>query len=122
VQLYYNSSGSSGTITLSDDIENYQMIEICFHLSIYSSGLTYGTSRIYNAGENSVSTGLTISVSGTASGSPRVNVFGGNTTIIGSEVTHSSQNRAYITGTNTSLVQATTTDVPKIYKVIGYKY
>lgn len=121
ISLYSNSSGSSGTIELSDNIENYQFIEICFYIYIYSAP-AYGMARIYNNGANEITTGLTMNIAGTYSGNPRVNAFAGNTAITGNSLTHSSQNRAYITGTNTTLVQTTGDDVPKIYKIIGYKY
>lgn len=125
VQLYYNASGSSGTIELSDEIKNYQCIEICFHVYIYS-GLSYGVARIHNLGENAITTGLTINVAGTytsgGTSKPRVNAFAGNTSISGNSLTHASQNRAYITDNTTPVVEETTTDIPKIYKIIGYKY
>lgn len=125
VQLYYNASGSSGTIELSDEIKNYQCIDIGFFISVYSS-VFYAVTRIVNLGENSVVTNLNLSVGGTYSSGgtshPRVNVFSSNIAITGNSITRSRDNRAYVTDTMTPVVQATTTDTPAIYKVIGYTY
>lgn len=125
VQLYYNAAGSSGTIELSDEIKNYQCIDICFFIDVYSS-LKYTASRIHNLGENSVITTLNLDIDGMYSSGgtshPRVNVFAAGITITGNSLTWSRSHRAYITDTMTPVVQATTTDTPAIYKIIGYTY
>lgn len=125
VQLYYNTSGSSGTIELSDEIKNYQCIDIGFFISVYSS-VFYSVTRIVNLGENSVVTGLNLNVAGTytsgGTSHPRVNVFSSNIAITGNSITRSRDNRAYVTDTMTPVVQTTSTDTPAIYKVVGFTY
>lgn len=125
VQLYYNSSGSSGTIELSDEIQNYQCIDICFFINVYNS-LKYNVSRVHNLGENSIVTTLTLNAGGVytlnSTSYFRVNAFASTIDIIGNSLTQARQNRAYITDTMTPVVEETTTDTPKIYKIIGYKY
>lgn len=125
VQLYYNASGSSGTIELSDEIKNYQCIDICFFINVYNS-LKYNVARIHNLGENTIVTSLSLNIAGTyTSGGttrPRVNAFSDSTTITGNSLTHGTQNRAYITDSMTPVVESTTSDTPKIYKIIGYTY
>lgn len=125
VQLYYNASGSSGTIELSDEIKNYQCIDICFFINVYNS-LKYNVARIHNLGENTITTSLTMNIAGTyTSGGttrPRVNAFSTTTTITGNALTWGTHNRAYITDSMTPVVEETTSDTPKIYKIIGYTY
>lgn len=125
VQLYYNASGSSGTIELSDEIKNYQVIDIGFFINVYNS-VVYGVNRIFNLGENSVVTTLNLNVDGVYSSGgtshPRVNVFSSTITITGDSITWSRNHRAYITDTMTPVVQTTSTDTPAIYKITGYTY
>lgn len=118
--LYDNSSGSTGTITLSESIANFQVIEIFFWIESVS---TWKNSvRVWNGGSSSISVSLTQNCGGTASGNIRMRVFAGNLDIDGTSLTRSRNVRAYITGTNTTIAEEMTTDIPKIYKIVGYKY
>lgn len=120
VQLYYNASGTTGTVELSQSIANFQIIEIFFWIESVS---TFKSSvRIFNGGDAAATTSLTLNVGGSTSSNIRLRAFAGNIDISADSITRARQVRAYITGTNTSIAEEMTTDTPKIYKVIGYKY
>lgn len=124
-QLYYNASGSTGTITLSDNVSNYNIIDICFFVPVLSSNW-YGMSSIYTDGAESFNTSLTINISSfrnpSTTNDPRVNAFASNLSISGTSLTRMSTNRAYVTNNITPVVESTTDETTKIYKVVGYKF
>lgn len=120
VQLYYNASGTTGTVALSQSIANFQIIEIFFWIESVS---TFKSSvRIFNGGDSAATSSLTLNTGGATSSNIRLRAFAGNIDISADSITRARQVRAYITGTNTSIAEEMTTDTPKIYKVIGYKY
>lgn len=120
VQLYYNASGSSGTIDLSDNIQNYQIIEIYFIVS--TSDDFYHSIRVYTGGATSVLTAATINIGGSYNTSRRLRAIAGNMLISQNQLTHTRDVHALLTGSSSFETIDTTTDTPKIYKIIGYKY
>ena len=122
VQLYYNTNGSTGTIELSDNIKNYQMIEICFWVYTLSAAWNHSV-RLHNGGTNSIGTALTISIGGNYNSTPRLKAYGGNTWAVDDQITRSGQTRMHSTGTNSTATDnvSTASDCPTIYRVIGYK-
>lgn len=122
VSLYYNANGSTGTIPLSQEIQNFQVIEVYYWL--YTVSATWnGSNRLHNGGTNSINTSLTICIPASYNGSPRAKIYGGNVSIVGNEITRNRQILANITGTNTSAVsEASSSDISSIYSVVGYKY
>lgn len=123
VTLYSNYNGSTGTITLSDTIINYEMIEIYFY--VYTlSGAWCNSTRLSNAKGNTIGTALTISIGGNYNSTPRLKAYGGNTWAVDDQITRSGQTRMNSTGSNTTTTEsvADSSDCPKIYKVVGYKY
>ena len=118
--IYYNAAGTTGSVSLSSSIADFQIIEIFFWIESIS---TFKSSvRIYNGGGSSATTSLVLNTGGTASNSIRLRAFAGNIDIADDSITRARQVRAYITGTNATIAEEMTTDTPKIYKVIGYKY
>lgn len=121
VQLYYNVSGSTGTIALSQSIENFQVIEIFF--SVATSDTFYSSVRVFNNGNNSILTAATINIGGTVSGTTRrVRAVAGNMRITGTELSHTRDVRAIINGSSSFETGDNTTDAANVHKIVGYKY
>lgn len=121
VQIYYNASGTTGTIALYQSIANFQIVEIFFTIPV--GAITYsGSTRVYNGGDAYALTTMTLNAGGTYSSQVRVRVFACSAELSADSITRPRDQRAYITGTNTTIAEATTTDTPLIYKVVGYKY
>lgn len=119
--LYDNSSGSTGTISLSQTIANFQFIEIFFWVTT-SEDFRHSI-RIYTGGSSNILTTATINIGGTVSGTTRrVRVVAGNMHISGTELTHTRDVRAVINGSTSFETADNTTDAATVYKVIGYKY
>ena len=120
VSLYYNDPGTTGTIDLSQSIENFQMIELFFWLTSVST--TYNSSfKIHSGGINSFNFTTSMVVPSYYNGTPRLNEYAFSGSVSGTELTRYRNQQGKFTGTNQSSVEDTTTTA-SIYAVIGYKY
>ena len=108
--LYENLNGTSTTVTLSDNISNYNFIEIYFITN--DSVQDIGSSKVYCAKRSTIKTNFFYRkyVSGT------VYEKNANITINGNSLTFDDNYQTYYSGGNYQLG-----DFIKIIKVIGYK-
>ena len=120
VRLYYNEPGTTGTITLSQSIANFQIIEVYYWLTSISSTWN-GSDKAHNGGTNSINTSLTISIPASYNGTPRLKAYASSVSMVDDALTRNRNELANITGTNTSSV-SDSSEIPSIYAVIGYKY
>lgn len=122
VSLYYNDPGTTGTITLSQSIANFQIIEVYYWLTSISSTWN-GSAKFHNGGTNSINTSLTISIPASYNGTPRLKAYASSISMVDDALTRNRNELANITGTNTSAVGDTSSpETPSIYAVVGYKY
>lgn len=120
-ELYYNASGSSSTIPLSDTIANYLAIEI--H-AIVDSTVSY-SSTVWTNGNSSCTINLVIGNPYTASGTNpnRMTICGSNIAISGTSLTWGTQTYATVRpSTETNQLSVGAWSGTKIYKIVGYKY
>ena len=120
-KLYDNERGTAGTIELSDTIAHYQVVEVFYMLYTLSADWNQ-SSRIYNEGSNDVCSSLINVIGGSSGGNPRLKIYGCNFYILDNTLGRLASTMGNITDTNTTIAQLTSTDIPKIYKVIGYRY
>lgn len=122
VSLYYNDPGTTGTILLSQSIANFEIIEIFYWMTSISSTWN-GSAKFHNGGVGSINTSITINIPASYNGSPRLKAYGSSVIIAADSLTRNRNVLANITGTNTSAVSDTSSsEIPSIYAVIGYKY
>lgn len=135
VQLYYNASGTHGTITLSDSIENYNMIEV-FFLFAQAGGTNSGTiyknsAKAWNSNSSICGLNLTYTdnfMDGTAHEN-RLELCSSMVNINATTLTFGDEKIGIYRPSNTSSSAGTVTikdlpnaNLPQIYKVVGYKY
>ncbi len=106
-ELYNNTSGSTGSITLNDLVSNYSYIEIFYG----ADGFEYSTK--VRAGQ-SFATG----VQSVFSGSSNIALYTSNWTMSGTNITFAKASNKYI---GDSVGSYGTNPYVKIYKVLGYK-
>jgi hypothetical protein len=122
VYLYYNDPGTTGTITLSQSIANFQIIEV-YYWMISISSTWNGSAKFHNGGVGSINTSITINIPASFNGTPRLKAYGSSVIIADDSLTRNKSVLANITGTNTSAVGDTSSpETPSIYAVVGYKY
>ena len=121
IELYYNASGNSGTITLSSSIANYQIIEIFYMLYTLSADWHHSI-KLYNKGASEIVSSLVNAIGGTYSSNSRLKLYGSNLGITVNTLTRGANTMSNITGTNTTVAQVPSTDIPKIYRIVGYTY
>lgn len=110
--LYENESGATGSITLTESVSNYSVLEIVYGCDGY-----YFYTKIYSPNNKDI--GLMANYN--ADSIPgRIYLYTSNYTINGSTVTFNSANNKYLTEQNTIATFGTNSYV-RIYKVIGYK-
>lgn len=120
-QLYYNASGSSSSIILSDTIANYQKIEIC---AVADDTHSFAT-NVWTNGASPFTFNLIIGNAYTASGSNpnRMSICGSLLTISGTSLTWGVQTYATVRpSTESSQLTVGAWSGSKIYKIVGYKY
>ncbi len=135
VQLYYNASGTHGTITLSDTIANYNMIEV-FYTFAQSGGTSYGEVRYnsasaWNNGASSCGFNLTYTDAflDLTANENRLELMAAMVKISGTSLTLGDEKMCIFRpkGTSSSAGIVTVQNITnaleaKIYKVVGYKY
>lgn len=110
--LYENENGATGSITLTESVSNYSILEIVYGCDGY-----YFYTKIYSLNNKSI--GLMANYN--ADSIPgRIYLYTSNYTINGSTVTFNSANNKYLTEHNAIATFGTNSYV-RIYKVIGYK-
>lgn len=130
VQLYYNASGTYGTITLSDNISNYLGAEIFFlFTSTVTGNIFRNNRRVWHKGKSSVGFNLTYMDPYTENSEARIKVLSSNITISGTSLMYGPERMATLRPKNTthSGGQVTVMDLAqweatKIYRVVGYTY
>lgn len=106
-ELYNNTSGSTGSITLNDLVSNYSYIEIFYG----ADGFEYSTK--VRAGQN-----FATGVQSVFSGSYNIALYTSNWTMSGANINFSKASNKYI---GDSVSSYGTNPYVKIYKVLGYK-
>lgn len=120
-QLYYNADGSAGTIALSSNIENYDMLQI-FYWTYYNYGKWLDSQIIYNAHVTYVASSLNATISTTYSTTKkRIKLYSHSIFIDGDTLTWGDTYTANLTDTDLSVVD-TEANTFKISRVFGYKY
>ena len=120
-QLYYNADGSAGTIELSANISNYDMIQI-FYWTYHNQGKWLDSKTIYNNQEAAVNTSLNATFSTTYSTTQkRIKLYSHSIFISADTITWGYMYTANLTDATSSVVD-TETNTFKISRVLGYKY
>lgn len=119
ISLYSNSTGTRGTITLSDAITNYAGIEIFY---INSDENERWSTRVWNNGESSFVTNLTTLTPYVSSGENRMKIKSSQITVTTTSITFGTE--TYVTHRSGSTIvdNYSSQAQAKIYKVVGYKY
>ena len=111
--LYSNDNGTSGTVTLSESVENFKYIDIFFK----SNGGYFSTQTVYDPNGKSVNIFSSCAYSPTNT----VMTFTGVITLADTSVTWNNDNDSFF-ATNTSNVHTMTFERNlSIYKIVGYK-
>lgn len=118
-QIYYNVDGSAGTIELSSNIENYDMVQLFYWT--YHDGKWLDSKTIYNNHASSVTAALNATFSAIFSTQKRMLLYSHNIFINGDTLTWGNMYTATLTDTSAALV-VTESDTFKISRVFGYKY
>ena len=117
VELYYNASGTSGTVALSETIANYTVIEIfAFNTDNLNTSIT-----IWNNGASSCDTTIITASPFIMSNENRMSLISSKITISDTSITFGTQTYATLRP-NTQGSVGNANNYSKIYKVIGYKY
>ena len=112
VNLYENTSGSTGTVTLNDDASNYSSIEImCGADSVY-----FSTGKIYSPDGKTIATGM----QKIRSSNNFLDFYTSNWTISSNKITFVKASNKYLNDSN-GVATAGTNAYVRIYKVVGYK-
>ena len=111
ITLYENESGSTGNITLSDNVSNYRFIEI-----IYGCDGYYFYSKYENANEKKV--GFITPFVSTNNGN--LFLYTSNYEIFDNEINFLTCSNIYVNNSNTIGDYGNNSYI-RIYKVIGYK-
>lgn len=128
VQLYYNASGTHGTITLADTVENYNAVEI-FHYENDYGKLNADSLKFWNNKSSSFDCVFTTSCPLVVSGENQIKFFSVAITISGKTITFGYEKMITFrpkstTSTNgqVHLIDFKSYGTHQIYKVVGYKY
>lgn len=112
VTLYDNTSGSTGTVKLNDDVSNYSSIEIMYGAdSVY-----FSTGKIYSPNGKTIATAM----QKIRSANNLIDLYTSNWTISGTSITFSKASNKYLTDAN-AVATAGTNPYVRIYKVVGHK-
>ena len=128
VQLYYNASGTHGTITLSDTIANYDKIDVFFTVSTLGDYYVSSVS-VWNNKSSSALINMSEVHAYMENSENRVKVLASMISISGTSLVYGDEKLATLRPKNTSHSGGTVTvldlaqyDGISIYKVVGYKY
>ena len=130
VQLYYNASGTHGTIQLSDTIENYDKVEIYLKCVAFDLSQDYCSSTsVWNNKASYIGANLAHIQAHIENSENRVKILSSMVNLSGSSLTFGYEKLATLRPKNTSSSagQVTVLDLAQygtmlIYKVVGYKY
>ncbi|MDO4199743.1 MAG: BppU family phage baseplate upper protein [Clostridia bacterium] len=121
-QLYYNSAGTTATITLSDSIANYNAVEI-FYMEDDYSGPWQDSLKIYNNGSSSAKAVISSMYARLYESKNQIKIFAADIIIAGSSLTWGDAKMAtFASGGAQNVADLTQYGSHKIYKVVGYKY
>lgn len=116
-ELYYNASGTSGTVVLSESIANYTVIEVfAFNTDNLNTSIT-----IWNNGAGSCDTTIITDTPYIMNNEHRMSIITSKITISGTSITFGDQTYATIRPSWGGSV-GNGAGYSKIYKVVGYKY
>ena len=128
VQLFYNSSGTHGTITLADTVANYNAVEI-FHYENDYGKLNADSLKFWNNKSSSFDCVFTTSCPLVVSGENQIKFFSVAITVAGKTITLGNEKMITFRPKPTSssngqvhLIDFTSYATHQIYKVVGYKY
>lgn len=128
VQLFYNSSGTHGTITLSDTVANYNAVEI-FHYENDYGKLNADSLKFWNNKSSSFDCVFTTSCPLVVNSENQIKFFSVAITVAGKTVAFGNEKMITFrpkstTSTNgqVHLIDFTSYGTHQIYKVVGYKY
>lgn len=113
VVLYDNSTGSNGTITLSETAENFKYLEIFF---IDNGNRTGGYTKVYSPNGNTVCLSIV-----EAAASAYTLIRRTNYSISGTYLTPNTTTAGYSRATGTALDYSVGTNYIKIIRVVGYE-
>lgn len=112
VQLYNNTSGSDGTITLAESSENFEYIEIFYS---DNNGKIGGSTKVYQPH------GKTVSISAVEAGSAVTYFRRTSYTISGTTITPDTATMGYVKIINATASHTSGTNYIKIIRVVGFE-